>query len=232
MTRQGKLPGLIKKRIIKIAPSVLAADFSCLGSQVGEAAAAGADYIHCDVMDGHFVPNISIGVPVIASLRKATNVPLDVHLMIEQPELYIDKFAEAGAAVITIHAEACTHLDGALNSIRKLGLKAGVSLNPATPLAVLDEVLPLVDMVLIMTVNPGFGGQVFISSMLDKIARMRQIMEQRKSGAELEVDGGITKETAPLVVKAGANVLVAGSAVFSAAKSIRAAMEELRGALC
>ena len=193
---------------------------------------AGADYIHVDVMDGHFVPNISIGIPVVVSLRKITRIPLDVHLMIEKPEIYIDEFARAGADIITVHVEACNHLDGTVNSIKKLGLKAGVSLNPATPLSAIDEILPLVDLVLVMTVNPGFGGQAFITSMVDKIARLRRILYDRKSKAELEVDGGITAGTAPLAAKAGADVLVAGSAIFNSRRGIGAAMKELRDSLC
>ena len=193
---------------------------------------AGADYIHVDVMDGHFVPNISIGIPVVVSLRKITRIPLDVHLMIEKPEIYIDEFARAGADIITVHVEACNHLDGTVNSIKKLGLKAGVSLNPATPLSAIDEILPLVDLVLVMTVNPGFGGQAFITSMVDKIARLRRIIYDRKSKAELEVDGGITAMTAPLAAKAGADVLVAGSAIFNSRRGIGAAMKELRDSLC
>src|SRR5208283_5262450 len=141
---------------IKIAPSILSADFSCLGAQVKEAVKAGADYIHVDVMDGHFVPNISIGIPVVEALRKTTKIPLDVHLMIEKPELYLEKFAEAGADILTVHVEACNHLDSTIKTIKKLGLKAGVSLNPATPLTSIDEILPLADLILVMTVNPGF----------------------------------------------------------------------------
>jgi ribulose-phosphate 3-epimerase len=217
---------------MKIAPSILAADFSCLGKQVREVVKAGADYIHVDVMDGHFVPNISIGIPVVISLRKITRVPLDVHLMIEKPELYIGEFARAGADIITVHVEACKHLDGTVNSIRKLGLKAGVSLNPATPLSAIDEILPLVDLVLVMTVNPGFGGQAYIDGVTDKIARLRQILDSRKSGAELEVDGGITVATAPVAARAGADVLVAGSAIFNSRLGISAALKELRDSLC
>jgi ribulose-phosphate 3-epimerase len=197
-----------------------------------EVVEAGADYIHVDVMDGHFVPNISIGIPVVVSLRKITSIPLDVHLMIEKPELFIDAFAGAGAGIITVHVEACNHLDGTVNYIKKLGLKAGVSLNPATPLSAIDEILPLLDLVLVMTVNPGFGGQAFITAMVDKIARLRRILYERKSKAELEVDGGITAATAPLVATAGADVLVAGSAIFNSRKGIGAAMKELRDSLC
>jgi ribulose-phosphate 3-epimerase len=232
LKRQRKSPGAIKPGSIKIAPSILAADFSRLGRQVREAVKAGADYIHVDVMDGHFVPNISIGLPVVVSLRKITRIPLDVHLMIEKPELYIDDFARAGADIITVHVEACKHLDATVNSIKKLGVKAGVCLNPATPLSAIDEILPLVDLVLVMTVNPGFGGQAFIAGMVDKIARLRQILYNRKSRAELEVDGGITPLTAPLAVKAGADVLVAGSAIFNSRQGISAALKALRDSLC
>lgn len=213
---------------IKIAPSILSADFSCLGVQVTEAVTAGADYIHVDVMDGHFVPNITIGIPVVASLRRVTKVPLDVHLMIEKPELFISRFAEAGADIITIHVEACAHLNSAISEIKRHGIKSGVSLNPGTPLSSLDEILDMVDLVLIMTVNPGFGGQEFIESTLDKIARLRQIIDTEKIDAELEVDGGISIYTAPRVVKAGANVLVAGSAIFNSELGISAALKQLR----
>jgi ribulose-phosphate 3-epimerase len=232
LKKPGKSPGAIKQGSIKIAPSILAADFSCLGRQVREAVKAGADYIHVDVMDGHFVPNISIGIPVVVSLRKITPIPLDVHLMIEKPELFIDEFARAGADIITVHVEACNHLDGTVNAIKKLGLKAGVSLNPATPLSAIDEILPLVDLVLVMAVNPGFGGQAFIAGMVDKIARLRRILDDRKYRAELEVDGGITAVTAPLAAGAGADVLVAGSAIFNHRRGIGAAMKELRDSLC
>lgn len=222
----------MQRNKIKIAPSILAADFTCLGQQVREAVKAGADYIHVDVMDGHFVPNISIGIPVVESLSKITRVPLDVHLMIERPEQYIEKFARAGSDIITVHVEACHHLDGTINAIKKLGKKAGVSLNPSTSLSTIEEILPSVDLVLIMTVNPGFGGQIFISGMIDKIARLKQIIYNRKIKTELEVDGGITAQTAPIVVKAGANVLVAGSAIFNEELSIGAAMKKLKESVC
>jgi len=182
-------------------------------------------------MDGHFVPNISIGIPVVASLRKITKIPLDVHLMIEKPELYVSQFIDAGADILTVHVEASTHLHSTINSIKERGIKAGVSINPATPLSSLDEVLSMVDLILIMTVNPGFGGQGFIESTIDKIARMRRIIYNRKIRAELEVDGGITVETAPGVVKAGADVLVAGSAIFNSKLGIGAALKNLRKAL-
>ena len=222
----------MRRNKIKIAPSILSADFSCLGQQVREAVRAGADYIHVDVMDGHYVPNISVGIPVVESLRKITSIPLDVHLMIEKPELYVEKFARAGADIITVHVEASPHLDGTINAIRKLGKKAGVSLNPATSLSTIDEILPSVDLVLVMTVNPGFGGQTFISGMVDKIARLKQMIYNRKAKAELEVDGGITTKTAPIVVKAGANVLVAGTAIFNQESTIDDAMKKLREAIC
>ena len=217
---------------IKIAPSVLSADFDCLGDQVREVVKAGADYIHIDVMDGHFVPNISVGIPVVQAIRRATDIPLDVHLMIENPENYIKKFAEAGADILTVHVEASVHLDSTIKSIKKLGLKAGVSLNPSTPLSAIEEVLHSVDLVLVMTVNPGFGGQKFISSVVDKIARLKQIFYNRKIDTELEVDGGITKETAPVAVHAGANVLVAGSAIFNSTKDIKTSIQELRDSIC
>ena len=232
MKKPGKSSRATERGGVKIAPSILAADFSCLGKQVREVVKAGADYIHVDVMDGHFVPNISIGIPVVVSLRKITRVPLDVHLMIEKPELYIGEFARAGADIITVHVEACKHLDGTVNSIRKLGLKAGVSLNPATPISAIDEILPLVDLVLVMTVNPGFGGQAYIDGVTDKIARLRQTIDRRKFRAELEVDGGITAATAPVAARAGADVLVAGSAIFNSRLGISAAMKELRDSLC
>ncbi len=213
---------------VKIAPSILSADFARLGEQVNEAVKAGADYIHVDVMDGHFVPNITIGIPVVASLRKATSIPLDVHLMIEKPEDFLEQFVRAGADILTVHVEACPHLNSTISAIKELGIRAGVSLNPATPLHSLEEVLHMVDLVLVMTVNPGFGGQSFIRSTVDKIARLRKTIDKRKLGAEIEVDGGITSEIAPVVVKAGANVLVAGSAIFNSKKGINAALKEIR----
>ncbi|MFC1925602.1 ribulose-phosphate 3-epimerase [Chloroflexota bacterium] len=212
---------------VKLSPSILSADFSRLGEQIAEAEKAGADYIHVDVMDGIFVPNITIGAPVVKSLRPVTNIPLDVHLMIEEPLNQIPAFAEAGADIIVVHAEACTHLHRTVQKIKELGKKAGVSINPATPLTVLDEILPALDLVLIMSVNPGFGGQPFIEESVDKIARLRQILDERGLKAELEVDGGIDADTAPKVVKAGANVLVAGTAVFKTGKSVKEAIQHL-----
>jgi len=213
---------------VKLAPSILAADFNRLGEQVTEVVRAGADYIHVDVMDGHFVPNISVGLPVVTSLRRITKAPLDVHLMIERPEAYVNQFAGAGADILTVHVEACPHLNSTIAAIKALGIRAGVSLNPATPIHALEEVLPMLDMVLVMTVNPGFGGQEFIVSTVDKIARLKQIFYNRKIRAEIEVDGGINTATAPVVVKAGANVLVVGSAVFNSKKGISAALKEIR----
>ena len=221
----------MKSRRIKLAPSILSADFSRLGEQVAEIAKAGADYIHVDVMDGHFVPNITIGAPVVASLRSWTDLPLDVHLMIERPEAHISQFAQAGANIITVHVEACTHLHRLVEAIKGLGVKAGVALNPATPLSSLDEVLPLVDLVLVMTVNPGFGGQAFIGNMMDKIARLRRILDNRQVRAELEVDGGITTSIAPKVAEAGAEVLVAGAAIFSSNQGAGKALQEMRRVL-
>jgi ribulose-phosphate 3-epimerase len=221
----------VKNRQIKLAPSILSADFSRLGEQVTEVAKAGADYIHVDVMDGHFVPNITIGAPVVASLRSWTELPLDVHLMIERPEVHVSQFVEAGANIITVHAEACQHLHRLIETIKGLGVKAGVALNPATPLSSLDEILPLLDLVLVMTVNPGFGGQAFIESMLDKIARLRKILDDRQVKAELEVDGGINASIAPKVAKAGAEVLVAGAAIFNSKQGAGRALHEMRRAL-
>jgi ribulose-phosphate 3-epimerase len=213
---------------IKLAPSILSADFGRLGEQVVEATKAGADYIHVDVMDGHFVPNITIGPTVVAAIQPHTNLPLDVHLMIESPEKYISQFAQAGANIITVHVEACNHLHRVIESIKELKCKAGVSLNPSTPLSSIDEILPYVDLVLVMSVNPGFGGQQFIESSVDKIARLRRRLNELKLSAELEVDGGINAEIAPRVVKAGARVLVAGAAVFNKKESVAQAIKRIR----
>ena len=213
---------------VKIAPSILSADFARLGEQVVEAEAAGADYIHVDVMDGHYVPNISMGPPVVKALRRVTGLPLDVHLMIEAPERYLADFSAAGADNITVHVETCPHLHRTVQQIRELGCQAGVVLNPSTSVTTLEEILPYVDLVLIMTVNPGFGGQAFIEGMLPKIQRVRAMLDQLDSQAEVEVDGGIAVETAPLVVRAGANVLVAGSAIFDAPEGIAEAIARIR----
>lgn len=198
----------------KIAPSILSADFAILGAEIEAVTNAGADYIHIDVMDGHFVPNITIGPCVVQSLRAHSKLPFDVHLMIENPDLYIEEFVKAGADIITVHAEACVHLDRTVQLIKSFGKKAGVSLVPSTHEDVLDYVLNEIDLVLVMTVNPGFGGQSFISSQLPKIKNIRKKIDKTKRLIDLEVDGGINKDTAKQVIKAGADVLVAGSATF------------------
>lgn len=197
----------------KIAPSILSADFSRLGEEIAAIDTAGCDYIHIDVMDGHFVPNITLGPPIIKSLRKMTNKPFDVHLMIDPAQPYLEAFADAGADIITVHVEADAHLDRSLQVIRSLGKRAGVSLNPSTPAQAISCVLDSVDLVLVMSVNPGFGGQSFIPSQLDKIREIREMIGERP--IELEVDGGVKPEIAADIIAAGANVLVAGSAVFS-----------------
>ena len=199
-------------RPLLISPSILSADFSKLGDEVRAIDQGGADWIHIDVMDGHFVPNISFGAPVMAGIRPVTKRPFDVHLMISPADPYLEQFAKAGADVITVHAEAGPHLDRSLQTIRALGKRAGVALNPATPASVIANVLDRVDLVLVMTVNPGFGGQAFIKATLPKISEIRDMVRGRD--IDIEVDGGITAENAPLAVKAGANVLVAGSTVF------------------
>jgi len=212
----------------KIAPSILSADFSQLGAQVKEAEVAGSDYIHVDIMDGHFVPNITIGPLIVRALRPVTKLPLDVHLMIEKPERYLAEFAQAGADILTVHVETCPHLHRTIQQIKELDVKAGVALNPATPLNTLEEILPEVDLVLIMSVNPGFGGQSYIQASSHKIARLRTLLNQLDSQAELEVDGGINQNTIAEVVEAGATVLVAGSAIFNDRASIAENIEQLR----
>lgn len=198
----------------QLSPSILAADFACLGKEIKEAEEAGAKWLHLDVMDGKFVPCISFGMPVITSLRKVSNLFFDVHLMIEEPERYIKEFKEAGADMLTVHAEACRHLDRVLNEIHNAGMKAGIALNPGTPLSAIEEVLGLADMILIMTVNPGFGGQKFIPYTADKIRRLKKMLEDRNLTVDIQVDGGIGKDTLETVMDAGANIFVMGSAVF------------------
>jgi ribulose-phosphate 3-epimerase len=215
---------------IKLAPSILAADFARLGEQVREAEQAGADRIHVDVMDGHFVPNITMGPLVVQALRPITKLPLEVHLMIEHPIRYLDAFAEAGADGLLVHVENAANLHRTVQHIKALGKKAGVVLNPATSPVAVAEMLPDVDLILVMTVNPGFGGQKFIATMLDKVRRVRRMIDQAKRDIELEVDGGIDAETTTQVVAAGARVLVAGSAIFGAADGVAAAMNRLRTA--
>jgi len=215
---------------LALQPSILSADFCYLGRDVDAVAATGISSLHVDVMDGRYVPNISIGLPVLESLAAATDLDLDVHLMIAEPERYIDDFAAAGADAITIHAEACVHLHRCLQRIRALGLRAGVALNPGTPLSALDEVLGLCDQVLIMTVNPGFGGQSFIRSGLDKIARLRRRIDETGWPVEIQVDGGVSPATIGEVVQAGAHWLVAGSAVFAAGRPVADAVADLLAA--
>ncbi len=202
--------------MVQVAPSILACDFSRLGEEVAAVAAAGADLLHVDVMDGRFVPNISIGVPVVTSLRRVTDLPLDVHLMVMEPERYIEAFAEAGADYISVHVEVCGHLQGTLMLIKEMEVKAGVVLNPSTPLNTLDEILPEADYVLLMGVNPGFGGQKFIDSVEGKVARLRSRIDEAGLPTLIEVDGGVTLDNAGRLRKAGVDILVAGTTIFSA----------------
>ncbi len=212
---------------ILVAPSILSADFARLGEEIAAVEAAGADWLHVDVMDGRFVPNITIGPPVVKALRRVTKLPLDVHLMIVEPERYVDAFAEAGADTITVHVEACTHLHRTLAHIRSLGKRAGVTLNPSTNEDTLRYVLDVADQILVMSVNPGFGGQTLIREVLPKVAAIRKMIDERGLPIDLEIDGGITAETAKDAIAAGARVLVAGNAVFNT-KDYKSAIEAIR----
>ncbi|MCS0652256.1 ribulose-phosphate 3-epimerase [Cytobacillus firmus] len=214
--------------MVKIAPSILSADFSKLGEEIKDVERGGADYIHVDVMDGHFVPNITIGPLIVDAIRPVTKLPLDVHLMIEDPDSYIEAFANAGADYITVHAEACRHLHRTVHFIKSFGVKAGVVLNPATPVNMIEHVIEDIDMVLLMSVNPGFGGQKFIPSVLPKIAAVKKLADAKGLSIEIEVDGGVNEETAQLCIEAGANVLVAGSAIYNQ-KDRAAAIAALKG---
>jgi len=223
---------MASRRRVRIAPSILSADFSRLGEQVAEAERAGADIIHIDVMDGRFVPNITVGPLVVRALRPVTRLPLHVHLMIVEPERHIDAFARAGADLITVHVETSPHLDRALAQIREAGARPAVTLNPTTPLVMIEEVLDQVDLILLMTVNPGFGGQEMIPSSPDRVRRLRRMLDERGlEGCSIEVDGGINEATIPEIVSAGADVLVMGSAIFGAEGGIAEAMCRMRSLL-
>ena len=213
--------------MIKLAPSILSADFSQLAESVREVENAGCEYLHIDVMDGHFVPNITFGAVVFEKLRKKSNMIFDCHLMIEQPDLYLEDFSRAGADIITVHQEACIHLNRTIHHIKELGCKAGVAINPSTPLETLEYVLQDIDMVLIMSVNPGFGGQKFISQSIDKIKKLKQMIDSKNYAVDIQVDGGVTVDNIYDIVKAGANILVAGSAIFGK-ENIQKAVSDLR----
>lgn len=213
---------------VKLSPSILNADFGRLAEQVRAAEAAGADYIHVDVMDGQFVPNITLGPPIVAAIRAATSLPLDLHLMIEEPRRFLREFVEAGASIMTVHVEAVRHLHATVAAIQETGVRAGVALNPATPLSAVEEVLDRLDLLLVMTVNPGFGGQALIPETLDKIARARALLDRRGARAELEVDGGVKADNVAEVVRRGARVVVAGSAIFVGGEGIAANTAALR----
>jgi ribulose-phosphate 3-epimerase len=221
----------VTSRAVKLAPSILAADFACLGDQVAEAERAGADRIHVDVMDGHFVPNLSMGAVVVQSLRRVTRLPLEAHLMIFNPDFFLDEFVQAGTDSFLVHWEGNTDLSRTVQRIKALGKRCGVAINPATPASVLEDIMPDLDQVLVMTVNPGFGHQHFLHTTLPKITRAREMIERIKPGCGLEVDGGIDATSAPLAVAAGADVLVAGSAIFNDGEGVAAAMQRLRAAI-
>lgn len=201
--------------MVKIAPSILSADFANLADEIKDVDRGGADYIHVDVMDGHFVPNITIGPLIVEAIKPVTNLPLDVHLMIESPEQYIEQFAKAGASFISVHQEACVHLHRTVQQIKSFDVKAGVAINPATPAAFIEDILPAVDLVVVMTVNPGFGGQAFIPEVVQKINQLNEWRKQRNLSFAIEIDGGVNVDTAKLCTDAGADILVAGSAVFN-----------------
>jgi ribulose-phosphate 3-epimerase len=215
------------RKNIKIAPSILSADFSCLGEQVRQVEEAGADLIHIDIMDGRFVPNITAGPIIVEAVRKITHLPLDVHLMIVEPEKYIKKFIDSGADYLSVHYEASIHLNRSINKIKDLGVKAGAVINPSTALCNIEEVLPLVDYILIMSVNPGFGGQKFISETLEKIKKCRKMIDEAKLNCLIEIDGGVNAENISSIVKAGAEMIVAGYSIFGK-KNIKEAFQELK----
>ncbi|MEH7349850.1 ribulose-phosphate 3-epimerase [Gottfriedia acidiceleris] len=214
--------------MVKIAPSILSANFAKLGEEILDVERGGADYIHVDVMDGHFVPNITIGPLIVEAIRPVTKLPLDVHLMIEKPDQYIEQFVKAGADIITVHVEACTHLHRTIQTIKSFGIKAGVVLNPATPVSSIEQIIDDVDMVLLMTVNPGFGGQKFIHSVVPKIKQVANLIKERNLTVEIEIDGGVDEHTAKLCIEAGATVLVAGSAVYNK-EDRKEAITKIRG---
>ncbi|MFA9557410.1 ribulose-phosphate 3-epimerase [Evansella sp. AB-rgal1] len=216
--------------MIKIAPSILSADFAKLGEEIIDVENGGADYIHVDVMDGHFVPNITIGPLVVNAIRPITKLPLDVHLMINNPDSYIPEFAKAGADIISVHVEACTHLHRTIQLIKETGVKPGVVINPATPVSSIQHIVEDVDLILLMTVNPGFGGQAFIPSVLPKIREVKDLVVQTGKSIDIEIDGGVNPDTAKLCVEAGANVLVAGSAIYNS-RNRKIAIDSIRGAL-
>ena len=216
-------------RTVRLAPSILSADFAALGAEIRAVTDAGADFIHMDVMDGHFVPNITIGAPVLQALKAHSSLPFDVHLMISPVDPFIDEFISAGANILTVHPEAGPHLHRTLQKIKSVGAKAGVALNPATPIAAVEPVLDLVDLILVMSVNPGFGGQKFITSQLDKIKSLRDLIDRNGLNIDIEVDGGINFETAPKVIEAGADILVAGTATFKGGpNAYKSNMDRLR----
>lgn len=219
------------QKVIKLAPSILAADFGRLGEQVKEAENAGADRIHVDIMDGHFVPNLSMGAPIVHSLRRVTQLPLETHLMISDPDFFLEDFAKAGSDSLLVHWEGNNNLNRTVRRIKELGKRAGVVINPATPATVLDEILPEVDQVLVMTVNPGFGHQNFLESVLPKIRRVCRMIDSVNPGCEVEVDGGVDLKTAPLAAAAGASVFVAGSSIFANSKGVASAMADLHDSI-